>query len=188
MPLGGSRPMHQKRTFAVHRVVLKFSLRCLPKISQGNVMTTRKPRFRLRRCSGSLILRAERKSLDLRPHAPPLRTRKLQSPTVHAIPLLGALPKDPFQQSAVHSQTLPCMSNRPKVLGLREPTATVRSPVGGPQPVQLAYPSTIFSPHGYDDVDPARAHDVDDAFEIVGQHVQRHFGADPFQRLHLEVG
>ncbi len=32
------------------------------------------------------------------------------------------------------------------------------------------------------------AHDVHDAFEIVGQHVQRHFGADPFQGLHLEVG
>ncbi len=31
------------------------------------------------------------------------------------------------------------------------------------------------------------AHDVHDALEIVGQHVQRHFGADPFQRLHLEV-
>ncbi len=33
----------------------------------------------------------------------------------------------------------------------------------------------------------ADADDVDDAFEIAGQHVQRHFGADPFQRLHLEV-
>ncbi len=32
------------------------------------------------------------------------------------------------------------------------------------------------------------AHDVNDAFEIVGQHVQGHFGADPFERLHLEVG
>ena len=32
------------------------------------------------------------------------------------------------------------------------------------------------------------AHDLHDAFEIIGQHVQRHFGADPFQRLHLEVG
>ena len=31
------------------------------------------------------------------------------------------------------------------------------------------------------------AHDVHDAFEIVGQHVQGHFGADPFQRPHLEV-
>ena len=31
------------------------------------------------------------------------------------------------------------------------------------------------------------AHDIDDALEIVGQHVQRHFGPDPFQRLHLEV-
>ena len=26
------------------------------------------------------------------------------------------------------------------------------------------------------------------ALEIVGQHVQRHFGGDPFQGLHLEVG
>ncbi len=33
----------------------------------------------------------------------------------------------------------------------------------------------------------ADAHDVHDAFEIVGQHVQGHFGADPVQRLHLEV-
>ena len=31
------------------------------------------------------------------------------------------------------------------------------------------------------------AHDGHDAFEIVGQHVQGHFGADPFERLHLEV-
>ena len=31
------------------------------------------------------------------------------------------------------------------------------------------------------------AHDVHGAFEIVGQHVQRHFGTDPFQRLRLEV-
>ena len=31
------------------------------------------------------------------------------------------------------------------------------------------------------------ADDVDEAFEIVGQHVQGHFSADPFQRLHLEV-
>ena len=34
----------------------------------------------------------------------------------------------------------------------------------------------------------ADAHDVDDALEIVSQHVQRHFGGDPFQGLHLEVG
>ena len=32
------------------------------------------------------------------------------------------------------------------------------------------------------------ADDLHDAFEIVGQYVQGHFGADPFQRLHLEVG
>ncbi len=31
------------------------------------------------------------------------------------------------------------------------------------------------------------AHDVHDAFEIVGQHVQGHFRADPFERLHLKV-
>jgi hypothetical protein len=29
--------------------------------------------------------------------------------------------------------------------------------------------------------------DVHDAFEIVGQYVQRHFCADPFHGLHLEV-
>ncbi len=40
-------------------------------------------------------------------------------------------------------------------------------------------------PHLRDQRDDA--HEVDDAFEIIGQHVQRHFGADPFQRLHLEV-
>ncbi len=34
----------------------------------------------------------------------------------------------------------------------------------------------------------ADSHDIDDALEIVGEHVQRHFGPDPFQRLHLEVG
>ena len=34
----------------------------------------------------------------------------------------------------------------------------------------------------------ADAHDVHDALEIIGQHVQGHFGADPFERLHLEVG
>ena len=33
----------------------------------------------------------------------------------------------------------------------------------------------------------ADAEDVDDALEIVGQHVQGHFRADPFQGLHLEV-
>ncbi len=31
------------------------------------------------------------------------------------------------------------------------------------------------------------AHNVHDTFEIVGQNVECHFGADPFQRLHLEV-
>ncbi len=33
----------------------------------------------------------------------------------------------------------------------------------------------------------ADADDVHDALEIVGQHVQGHFSADSFQRLHLEV-
>jgi len=33
-----------------------------------------------------------------------------------------------------------------------------------------------------------QAHNVDDAREIIGQHVQGHFGADPFQRFHQEVG
>ena len=33
----------------------------------------------------------------------------------------------------------------------------------------------------------ADAEDVDDALEIVGQYVQGHLGADPFQGLHLEV-
>ncbi len=33
----------------------------------------------------------------------------------------------------------------------------------------------------------ANADDGHDAFEIVGQHVQCHFGADPFERLRLEV-
>ncbi len=32
------------------------------------------------------------------------------------------------------------------------------------------------------------AQDVHDAFEIIGQYVQRHFRADPFQRPHQEVG
>jgi len=40
--------------------------------------------------------------------------------------------------------------------------------------------------HGHDQ--RADAHDVHDPFEIVGQHVQGHFGADLLQRLHLEVG
>ncbi len=40
--------------------------------------------------------------------------------------------------------------------------------------------------HGLDQSpDP---HDVDDALEIIGQHMQGHFGGDPFQRLHLEMG
>ncbi len=34
----------------------------------------------------------------------------------------------------------------------------------------------------------ADAHDVDDAFEVVGQNMQCHFGADMLQRFHLEVG
>ncbi len=34
----------------------------------------------------------------------------------------------------------------------------------------------------------ADADDVHDAFEIVGQHVQGHFGADSFQCLHLKMG
>ncbi len=33
----------------------------------------------------------------------------------------------------------------------------------------------------------ADADDVHDAFEVIGQHVQGHFRADPFQRPHLEV-
>ena len=32
------------------------------------------------------------------------------------------------------------------------------------------------------------AHDIDDAFDIVGEHMQRHLGGDMLQRLHLEVG
>jgi len=32
------------------------------------------------------------------------------------------------------------------------------------------------------------AQDVHDAREVVGQNVQGHFSADPFQRLHQEVG
>ncbi len=40
--------------------------------------------------------------------------------------------------------------------------------------------------HGCDQRDDAR--DVHEAFEIASQHVQGHFGADPFQRLRLEVG
>ena len=39
--------------------------------------------------------------------------------------------------------------------------------------------------HGCDQ--RADSHDVHDAFEIVGQNVQGHLDADPFQRLHLEV-
>ena len=31
-------------------------------------------------------------------------------------------------------------------------------------------------------------HDVDDAGKIVGEHVQRHFRGDAWQRLHEEVG
>ena len=34
----------------------------------------------------------------------------------------------------------------------------------------------------------ADAEDVHDALEIVGEHVQRHFGADPLEAAHLEVG
>jgi hypothetical protein len=32
------------------------------------------------------------------------------------------------------------------------------------------------------------AHDVHQAFEVIGQHMQGHFSADPLQRFHLEVG
>ncbi len=31
-------------------------------------------------------------------------------------------------------------------------------------------------------------HDVNDAGKIIGEHVQRHFGGDPWQRLHQEMG
>ncbi len=34
----------------------------------------------------------------------------------------------------------------------------------------------------------ADAQDVHDAFEVIRQYVQRHLGADPFERPHLEVG
>ncbi len=34
----------------------------------------------------------------------------------------------------------------------------------------------------------ADSQDGHDSFQIVGQHVQGHFGADPFQGLHLKVG
>ncbi len=34
----------------------------------------------------------------------------------------------------------------------------------------------------------ADADDIHDTFEIIGQHVQCHLGADLLQRLHLEVG
>ncbi len=40
--------------------------------------------------------------------------------------------------------------------------------------------------HGRDQ--QADAHDLQDTFEIVGQHVQCHLCADPIERLHLEVG
>ena len=32
------------------------------------------------------------------------------------------------------------------------------------------------------------ADDVHDALQVVGQQVQGHFGGNPFERLHLEVG
>ena len=51
---------------------------------------------------------------------------------------------------------------------------------------QIEADGRLCRPHGRDQ--RAAAHDVHDALEIVGQHVQGHFGADPFQRLHLEVG
>ena len=44
----------------------------------------------------------------------------------------------------------------------------------------------LCSPHGGHQ--RADAHDGHDALEIVGQHVQGHFGPDVFQRLHLEMG
>ena len=40
--------------------------------------------------------------------------------------------------------------------------------------------------HGCDQ--RADANDVNDTLEIAGQHMQCHFGADPFQGFYLEVG
>ena len=51
--------------------------------------------------------------------------------------------------------------------------------------VQIEADERLCRPHRRDQ--RADAEDVHDALEIVGQHVQRHFGGDPFQRLHLEV-
>ena len=47
-------------------------------------------------------------------------------------------------------------------------------------------PTGRLRPHCHHQLVDAK--DVDNAFEIVGQHMQRHLGGDPFQRFHLEVG
>ncbi len=59
-----------------------------------------------------------------------------------------------------------------------------RAPIGR-IPAQIEADERLCRAHCRDQ--RGDAHDVDDAFEIVGQHVQGHFGADPFERLHLEV-
>ena len=57
--------------------------------------------------------------------------------------------------------------------------------VDRPKGAQIAAGKRLCCLHGRDQ--RGDAHDLHDPFEIVGQHVQRHFRGDMFQGTHLEV-
>src|SRR5680860_516290 len=82
------------------------------------VKSLRSPFLRLKR-AGNLI------SFVPVIHDPPRVMCELQIPRPHALPSTGASRYDRFMQSAVHSDTLPVVSYKPKELALKEPTGAV---------------------------------------------------------------
>src|SRR5262245_24034931 len=93
-----------------------------------SIIATRNPILRLRALVLPHTMRAaERQELAGSDHEPPRSTVDRSSePLSHALPSAGAPRESPCQRSRHHSQTLPCMSNRPKPFATpRLPAATV---------------------------------------------------------------
>src|ERR1044072_9194175 len=101
---------------------------------------TRKPTASTRLLMGSLSRLAARSVCGKLLKDAPRRTRRLQSPVVLGPPSPGLPAFLSFQQSSVHSQTLPCTLYSPHGLALTLSTGTValrHSPLAPPPWVML---------------------------------------------------
>jgi hypothetical protein len=87
-----------------------------PARAVAGLLASRKARLLLRFPVVSLSRLAERALRGLLFHDAPRSTRKAQSPASQTDPSEGDAVYDVFQQSAVHSHTLPIMSYRPNGL------------------------------------------------------------------------